>query len=451
MKTTRIEIGLSPHAVMRAWPREWRLAALWSGGGSARSRWTLLARPTGEVITTGPGEPIRWPEVMTSAKHAPPELEVDEPPFTSGWLGMMAYELGSVIEPHAGGHAPRAGDFPLMQWQRFDDALAFDHELRQWWGIGRVAALVDAVRCSEGQPAGFTVAPLRSRTGRDAFVESVARAIEHIRAGDIYQVNLTHRLVGSFSGSSREFFLALAASAAPWFAGYIEIESCEHRYAVASASPELFLSVAPRTRRVETRPMKGTRLVPAGHDVAARAELDASVKDRAELAMIVDLMRNDLGRVCAARSIRVDDARAIEAHASLLQTTATISGTLAAGRSLADLLRATFPGGSITGVPKIRAMQIIEELEPLPRGAYCGGLGYVGDDGALHMNIAIRTALIRGDAPQGTTRDAFASAELEYAVGAGIVADSDPGSEWDETIAKADAIRRIAEIASAGS
>lgn len=455
-----LKLNLTPEQAVRAWPADWRLAALWSGGGNARSRWTLLARPTGEAIQSPDGSGTRWPTLLERPveQFEVGEAREDAPLFTSGWLGMVSYEFGRTLEPKVARTAQRGGDWPMTHWQRFEDALAFDHRTKQWWAIGRGAAeLADAIRGASPRTAGFNLSPLQSRTGRKAFEQMVATAIDHIRSGDIYQVNVTHAVAGLFSGSSREFFLPLAASATPWYGAYLELEAGRERIAIASASPELFLSFDPRGRRVETRPMKGTRLV-VGHgpgtsassnDEAARASLAHSEKDQAELAMIVDLMRNDLGRVCEARSIRVEDVRAMERHASLFQTTATVSGTLPPHRSLRDLLEATFPGGSITGVPKIRAMQIIEELERAPRGPYCGSIGYVGDNGSLLLNIAIRTAAIRGLPGSDPSIDSFTNATLDYGVGAGIVADSIPSEEWKETLAKAEVIARVVNRASA--
>jgi len=188
-----------------------------------------------------------------------------------------------------------------------------------------------------------------------------------------------------------------------------------------------------------TRPMKGTR--PAGGDPA---ELERSVKDRAELNMIIDLMRNDLGRVCRAGSVRVERAREIERHGGergVWQATATVSGELRDGIGLARVLGAAFPAGSVTGAPKIRAMQIIDELEPVRRGPYCGSIGWIGNDGAAELSVAIRTALVSGapgDGP-GEVREGV----LDYSVGAGIVADSDPSAEWRETMDKAGVMRAI--------
>ena len=239
------------------------------------------------------------------------------------------------------------------------------------------------------------------------------RALEYIRAGDVYQVNLTHPLRAPFEGSAR----ALAADAiertGAWYGGYLETPE----RAIVSTSPELLASVAPGGR-VVSRPIKGTR--PAGGE----AELERSDKDAAELAMIVDLMRNDLGRVCRLGGVRVEAGREIEAHAAVAHGVATVAGELRPDASWEDILRAVFPAGSITGAPKVRAMQIIDELEPEPRGAYCGSLAWFGDDGSMDLSVAIRTAEIVGG-------------ELRYGVGAGIVADSDPASEWRETLDKA--------------
>jgi anthranilate/para-aminobenzoate synthase component I len=286
---------------------------------------------------------------------------------------------------------------------------------------------------------------------RQAYERAVARALEYIRAGDVYQVNLAHPLEGAFTGSARALASRLLRAARPWYGAYLE-QAGDERRALISASPESFLAYDARTRRVETRPMKGTR---AG--AGDPRELERNDKERAELNMIVDLMRNDLGRVCELGSVRVDAPRDVEAHGAasseksdggasvaartpgVLQATATVSGTLRAGLDLADLLWATFPPGSVTGAPKVRAMQIIDELEPAPRGPYCGAIGWVGADGSGAFSVAIRTAEIRGlahapalDSIQGT---------LRAWVGAGIVADSLPPAEWEETIVKAWALR----------
>jgi para-aminobenzoate synthetase component 1 len=227
-------------------------------------------------------------------------------------------------------------------------------------------------------------------------------------------------------------------------------------------SPELFLEFDAATRRVTTRPMKGTR--PGNADPA---ELEASPKDRAELNMIIDLMRNDLGRVCRFGSVRVESVRTIEGHGqsspphlltcspaheppsrnrspALWQATGTVTGELHEGLDACDLLGAAFPPGSVTGAPKIRAMQIIDELEPVARGPYCGCIGWIGDDGSAAFSVAIRTALITGTAGDRSP-DWIEDGVLDYSVGAGIVADSDPESEWRETLDKAGVLEVGAE------
>ncbi len=270
-----------------------------------------------------------------------------------------------------------------------------------------------------GAPGGsYTLGPLRSVVGEEVYTASVARALGYIAAGDVYQVNLTHPLRAPVTGDTR----ALAADAiertGAWFGAYLETPT----RTIVSTSPELLVRVTPEGR-ISARPVKGTR--PPGGE----RELAASEKDAAELAMIVDLMRNDLGRVCELGSVRVESAREIEAHARVAHTVATVSGQLRAEASWEDVLRAVFPAGSITGAPKIRAMQIIDELEPEPRGVYCGSIVWIGDDGSMDLSVAIRTAEIR-------------AGELRYGVGAGIVADSDPRGEWRETLQKAEGFAR---------
>jgi para-aminobenzoate synthetase component 1 len=282
--------------------------------------------------------------------------------------------------------------------------------------------------------------------------------LEYIRAGDVYQVNLAHRLSYTFEGSTRELFQRLLVTASPWFGAYLEATDGARRHAVCSVSPELLFRIEGGTGRIVTRPMKGTR---APADGAAEA-LRESAKDQAELNMIVDLMRNDLGRVCEVGSVRVERGREVEWHGEpepgsrdpatahratglgILQATATVGGVVRAGLTVADVIRALVPGGSVTGAPKIRAMQIIDELEPMRRGPYCGAIGFVGDDGSCAMNVGIRTALIHGRAdPASSARDAIAHGVMDYSVGAGIVADSAAESEWLETLEKAGVLRAL--------
>ncbi len=472
---------MTPEAMLAAWPPGTPLAVIWSADADCpRSAWSILAAPTRTYTWPARGAPSRTPAEPIAqlaalfdahAHGQQPPIGQQPVPFLGGWIGCLSYDLGRVIEPAAGLPAgpPRATDdrhWPGMQWCRCPAAYVHNRVSGQWWVVGEPGVLppVRLLEAAVGDaPPAFELGGLRSTTGRDAFEDQVRRVIDYIHAGDAFQVNLAHRLTGSFCGSTRALFLELARQAAPWYGAYIETDDDAasdgpkdngrrgggDRRAVVSMSPELLAELDPVTRRVSTRPMKGTR---RGH--AAPAELLASPKDSAELNMIIDLMRNDLGRVCEYRTVRVDEARVIERHggapsngdAGLLQGVATVSGRLRPGAGLADLLRAAFPGGSITGAPKIRAMQIIDELEPVARGPYCGGVGFVSDHGHAAFNVAIRTALVSGIGAPGSALDAIAEGVLDYSVGAGIVADSTPKGEWLETLDKSGVISRIATI-----
>jgi para-aminobenzoate synthetase component I len=206
-----------------------------------------------------------------------------------------------------------------------------------------------------------------------------------------FQANLTQRFTAPFSGSTRELARRAFAHSQPRYGGYLELPSGR---CIVSMSPELFLEVDGKSRAVVTRPIKGTRSATGPH---AAEELRHSIKDRAELNMIVDLMRNDLGRVCDFGSIAVTEPRTIESHPTVHHGVSTIRGRLREDVSIADLLRATFPGGSITGAPKIRAMQIIDEIEPVRRGGYCGSIGWIAPDQSARLNIAIRTITLAGE------------------------------------------------------
>ncbi|MGI9457313.1 MAG: anthranilate synthase component I family protein, partial [Aeoliella sp.] len=259
-----------------------------------------------------------------------------------------------------------------------------------------------------------------SNFSRDNYLQTVARAVEYIHAGDVFQVNLSQRLLHAAEGSSAELYLRLRERNPAPFSAYFDLGE----FQIASASPERLLQVA--GRQVESRPIKGTRprIARPEADLFAGDELFQSSKDRAENAMIVDLVRNDLSRVCDADSVRVTQLCGLETYAYVQHLVSVVEGKLATGRSNIDLLRAVFPGGSITGAPKVRAMEIIAELEPTTRGAYCGSLAYLGFDGTMDSSLLIRTIT----AGRGW---------WQLPVGGGIVADSDPKSEYEETWHKA--------------
>lgn len=369
-----------------------------------------------------------------------------ELPFSGGWIGYFAYEAASSLEPTA--LRRTRSSFPAAIWRLYDTAIIEDRRTGAWYAVAadlpvapsrrprpssseRLKALEQGLIVS----AGLGPAPIDERPGVlgparwsdsvEAYLDNVERALEYIRAGDIFQVNLSRCCYVDGVGDALALYQRLCRTNPSAFAAWILLEQGESLdSALVSSSPELFLSL--RGREVITRPIKGSR--PRGgdsdSDARMRAELAASPKDRAELNMIIDLERNDLGRVCEFGSVRVLSDGDVETHPTVFHRTATIAGRLREDCDAIDLLRATFPGGSITGAPKVRAMQIIEELEGRPRGAYCGAIGYIGLDGTMLLNLAIRTMCVRGGV-------------VEIPVGSGIVADSVPQQEYEELQAKA--------------
>jgi para-aminobenzoate synthetase component 1 len=377
------------------------------------------------------------------------------PPFQGGAAGLFGYDLCHHLE-----RLPRArfNDFaqPDMMVNLYDWVIAFDHrECRSWListGLPEVQPMrrrqravqrLRAVRrrlqvspkvvtsqcgarlaqnklCHQYQVASRP--GLTSSFDRAGYLTAVRRAIEYIHAGDCFQVNLAQRLLAPDTGSALDLYGRLRAQNPAPFAGLF---GSQGGLVIASASPERFLQV--RHGEVEARPIKGTR--PRGatgeQDEIQRRELLASAKDRAENIMIVDLLRNDLGRVCAYGSVEVPAVCRLESYRYVHHLVSQVRGRLRQGLGPVDLLRAAFPGGSVTGAPKIRAMEIIAELEPTARGPYCGCLGYIGFDGSMDTSILIRTFTIdRG--------------WLVFPVGGGIVADSDPDREYEETWHKAE-------------
>ncbi len=421
--------------------------------------WSFLASPEPPIcIRAADSDPLGRLEKATNSTRLADENQVHPVPFVGGWVVALGYELGRSIEPTAAIDNERVdADWPwsIVLW-RVPGALAYEHGAARWWSVGNMNdALLDRLRtaASDAEVSVYELAEPMPARSRAEYLAAVTRGVEYIHAGDCFQVNLSHRIRAEFGGSPRGLFGTMLDAASPWYGAYLEVPTASGLHAAMSVSPELFLDYRAATRSVTTRPIKGTR---AGR--IDPSELRSSVKDRAELAMIIDLMRNDLGRVCEIGSVRVDEERAIERHGypgslgypgppnrvldsrlgepgyqehGVHHGVATIRGTLRADRSIADLLRATFPGGSITGAPKVRAMQIIEELEPTPRGLYTGAVGYISDCGNISLNIAIRTAVLR-------------SGQLTFGAGAGIVADSIPEQEWQETLDKAGFLRSVA-------
>jgi para-aminobenzoate synthetase component 1 len=393
------------------------------------------------------------------APHAAPPVP-GLPPFQGGAAGYVGYDWGASLE-----RVPRTRyddlAIPDVVLGVYDWVLAWDHTTRRCWVIStgmpeqgtaqadraarRLAFVkerltgrrLDGWTASRGTASRLAVYPsscpaapsypvpeipgVRSNFTRDGYLQAVGRVIEYVYAGDIFQANLSQRLQAPLAGGALELYRRLRQHNPAPFAAYLEFGDL----AIASSSPERFLRVDP-ARRVETRPIKGTRPRGVGpeHDAALALALAESAKDQAENVMIVDLLRNDLSRVCRPGTVRVPELFALEQYQTVHHLVSTVVGELAPEHDAVDLLRAAFPGGSITGAPKVRAMQIIAELEPTQRAVYCGAIGYVSVTGALDTSIVIRTYLVRG-------RDVY------FQVGGGIVADSDPEQEYRETLDKA--------------
>ncbi len=310
----------------------------------------------------------------------------------------------------------------------YPEMLVQDVQTGDWWEVGDLSgAWRDAQgswRDAQGE-AGVNVGPFQQEMTRAEFLAAVERAQEYIAAGDIYQVNLSQRFSAAVEGGSLFGLYEILRDASPApLAAWLELGGRE----VLCSSPETFLRLS--GRGIETRPVKGTRPRFADPEADSRSayELVTSEKEIAELVMITDLERNDLGQVCEFGSVRVTDLLRVERLAQVYHLVSTVSGTLRPGLDHLDALSACFPGGSITGAPKKRAMEIIAELEPVPRGLYTGAVGYFGYNGESQFNIVIRS-LVR---EAGT---------LHYHVGAGIVADSSAALEYEETLHKAAGIR----------
>ena len=339
--------------------------------------------------------------ILRTALAAVPAVAGDHPFPLGGLCGWVDYEGDFVF-----------GEFPEM--------LVFDHATRTWWEIG---GLSDCLRATvEDSPS---IGPFEAATGRERFLGGVARIQEWIAAGDIYQVNLSQAFVAEVTGGSLfGLYEALRVASPAPMAAWLALDGKE----ILSSSPEMFLKISGRA--IETRPIKGTR--PRFSDPAADRrsadELQASAKEAAELVMITDLLRNDLGQVCEFGSVAVAEMLQLESLAQVHHLVSTVTGTLRPDTDAIAALAACFPGGSITGAPKLRAMEIIRELESTPRGLYCGAIGWLGGNGECQFSIAIRT-LVRQDK------------RLVYQVGAGIVADSEAQNEYLETLDKAAGIR----------
>ncbi|SDK07067.1 aminodeoxychorismate synthase, subunit I [Pseudomonas delhiensis] len=363
--------------------------------------------------------------------------EVPDLPFVGGLIGYLGYDLGRRIE-RLPQHSRDDIGLPDARVGLYAWALVTDHQLGSSQLVfhprleaaerQRLLALFEADEAPAPLPPFRLHAGFRPDLSREQYRQALERVQSYILAGDCYQVNYTQRFRAPCSGAPWQAYLALRAACPTPFAGYLGLGEG----AILSLSPERFIRM--HRRQVETRPIKGTR--PRGRtpaeDAANAGELLASPKDRAENLMIVDLLRNDLGRSCTPGTVRVPELFALESYPNVHHLVSSVTGELAAGKDALDLLLGSFPGGSITGAPKVRAMQIIDELEPSRRGIYCGSLFYLDVRGELDSSITIRTLLVK-------------DGQVSCWGGGGIVADSDWEAEYAESLTKVDVLLRTLE------
>jgi para-aminobenzoate synthetase component 1 len=424
------------------------LALLESARPGRTGRWTFLtADPV--LVLDAPAEgadPFAEARALLGRMTGDAPASPDAPPFSGGLAGYLAYDLGRRFE-RMPSVASVDQHLPLLRLALHDWVLAWDRRSGAAWFGGRpidgdrarlgrrirdVLARIERLHRGEIAAADRALAAppaaFRSDTDRTTWIAGVEAVRGAIGRGEIYQANVARRLAAPFSGDPWPVFRRLRTGDPALFAAYLDLgpspTTGAHR-ALLSASPEPFLAID-GSGRVSTDPIKGTR--PRGRtreeDRGLARELMASGKDQAENMMIVDVLRNDLGRVCVPGTVRVPRLLRLERTAAVQHLVTTVTGRLRPGIGPFDLLAASFPGGSITGAPKIRAMEVIERLEPVRRGPYCGALAWIGPDGRMGSSIAIRTFVADGE-------------RLTLHVGGGITWRSEPEAEWSETAAKA--------------
>jgi para-aminobenzoate synthetase component 1 len=369
--------------------------------GGSRTVSVIAARP--QQVLRGNIHGAGDLEVLRLALAAGPLVAGDQGFPCGGLCGWIDYEGDFVF-----------GDYPEM--------LVYSHRDGSWWETG---GLSQQLRVNAGTAEISDFTPL---TRREQFTDGVARIKEWIAAGHIYQANLSHAFAAEVSGDLFSLYETLREASPAPMASYLALDGRE----ILSSSPETFLKIS--GRGIQTRPIKGTRprFTDPDEDRRSAYELQTSAKEISELVMITDLLRNDLGQVCEFGSVEVAEMLQLETFEQVHHLVSTVIGTLRPEIDAPSAIAACFPGGSITGAPKKRAMEIIQELEQGPRGVYCGAIGWLGYNGESSLNIAIRTLVRQGD-------------QLVYQVGAGIVADSDPDKEYEETLHKAAGIRLAVE------
>lgn len=371
---------------------------------------------------------------LLKATLASYHLNKTDLPFEGGAIGYFGYDLARRVETLPI-QSLDSEHIPQMMVGIYDWSVVVDHRLSRAWLVSHrfdratealwpeLCALFDAPLLIENQSAFEVTSALSSNMAYKAYTQAFDKVKRYIYEGDCYQVNLAQRFSAQARGNAWVAYQALREISPAPFMAYMNL-SDESPLHVLSASPERFLQVF--NGHVETRPIKGTRprSLDSTQDKLNAESLQNSLKDRAENLMIVDLLRNDISKACETGSVRADNMFALESFANVHHLVSTVTGKLAQGMTAIDLLRSCFPGGSITGAPKLRAMEIIEELEPNRRGLYCGAIGYISFDGNMDTNIAIRTAI-------------YSHGEIRFYAGGGVVADSELAKEYRETWDKA--------------
>lgn len=451
----RIEETLTPEVVFeRLAGQEHRFWLDSARADDTLGRYSFFMADPSEVIQAGPLQVDEALNKLARLQHDFKLLTMEGlPPFQGGAAGYFSYDLNRHFEV-----VPETNfnefHLPLLSFGIYDVVFSWDHARREGWLVStgyperddtrrlvrakqRAEHFLTMIGCEKDvcPPSPGRVIPaeelapcfacpefpgVMSNFPKDDYLEAVQRSVDYIHAGDIFQVNLSQRLIMQARSSSADLYLKLREKNPAPFAGFYDFGMGQ----IVSASPERFIQV--RDRQIESRPIKGTRRRSGrpALDMYWGDELVRSEKDRAENVMIVDLLRNDLARICEDDSVEVTSLCGLETYQTVQHLVSIIVGRLREEIDVRDILQAIFPGGSITGAPKIRAMEIISELEPTARGPYCGSLGYIGFDGSIDWNILIRTIVASGG-------------WWQFPVGGGIVADSDPLREYEETWHKA--------------
>jgi para-aminobenzoate synthetase component I len=451
----KIEDIIEP-AVLTEEVAEFSGAAILGGNDSSRfSYWACQPKEVFEFCA-GQTEPFEKLQAVLERYELEGNSDLPKGMFVGGWIGYFGYELGRYIEKLPA-RAVDDLEMAMIRLGFYDRVIAYDRTDDAWWIIaleveGHKETAEDKLlwlqrkikdkklKIKDINQKEKINSGIRSNMSKEDYLKAIEKIRRYIYEGDVYQINFSHRFECDYNARPIDLYHWQNVHNPSPYAAYLDAGE----FAIVSASPEMFITIADRV--ISTKPIKGTRarcgtgVSPVKNENMAETamppnlinkknfnELLSCEKERAELNMIIDLERNDLGRICQYGTIKVSQPRTIEAYPTVFHAVATVEGKLRDEISFCDVIKAMFPGGSITGAPKIRSMEIIDELEPTQRGVYTGSIGFIGIDGTVCLNIAIRTVIIRGSKAYAQT-------------GGGIVYDSRPEAEWQETLTKAKAL-----------